>query len=122
MPLLAFWKSNPSETNQLAIEQVVGNAGDGNLKDNSDCSIEFRAFLSEVSSAKLRIYIERCLTTPLNKGGLILQDLINELGRRLEYKVENGRLYDAFISYRHVDRDRKWAEWLIDALERAVGV
>ena len=27
-------------------------------------------------------------------------------------------IYDAFISYRHVERDRKWAEWLIDALER----
>jgi YD repeat-containing protein len=27
-------------------------------------------------------------------------------------------VYDAFISYRHVDRDLKWAEWLIDALER----
>jgi YD repeat-containing protein len=27
-------------------------------------------------------------------------------------------LYDAFISYRHLERDRKWAEWLIDALER----
>jgi MTH538 TIR-like domain (DUF1863) len=27
-------------------------------------------------------------------------------------------LYDAFISYRHVERDRKWAEWLIEALER----
>src|SRR6266404_9037601 len=26
-------------------------------------------------------------------------------------------LYDAFISYRHVERDRKWAEWLIAALE-----
>jgi hypothetical protein len=26
-------------------------------------------------------------------------------------------LYDAFISYRHVERDRKWAEWLIQALE-----
>jgi hypothetical protein len=26
-------------------------------------------------------------------------------------------LYDAFISYRHVDRDRKWAKWLIEALE-----
>jgi TIR domain len=25
--------------------------------------------------------------------------------------------YDAFISYRHVGRDRKWAEWLIAALE-----
>jgi YD repeat-containing protein len=27
-------------------------------------------------------------------------------------------IYDAFISYRHVERDRKWAEWLIEALER----
>ncbi len=26
-------------------------------------------------------------------------------------------LYDAFISYRHVERDRKWAEWLIASLE-----
>jgi hypothetical protein len=26
--------------------------------------------------------------------------------------------YDAFISYRHVERDRKWAAWLIEALER----
>jgi hypothetical protein len=30
---------------------------------------------------------------------------------------EPSFLYDAFISYRHVDRDRKWAEWLIAALE-----
>jgi hypothetical protein len=29
-------------------------------------------------------------------------------------------LYDAFISYRHVDRDRKWAEWLIAALARLI--
>jgi len=33
-------------------------------------------------------------------------------------KSEASFLYDAFISYRHVDRDRKWAEWLIAALER----
>jgi YD repeat-containing protein len=26
-------------------------------------------------------------------------------------------LYDAFISYRHVERDRKWAEWLLTSLE-----
>jgi len=32
--------------------------------------------------------------------------------------VDKPFLYDAFISYRHVDRDRKWAEWLIEALER----
>ncbi|MEY9589777.1 hypothetical protein ABIA06_002068 [Bradyrhizobium yuanmingense] len=91
MPLLALWKSNPSEINQLSIEQVVGTAGDGNLKDSSDCSQELRAYLSQVTSSKLKSYVERCLSTPLNKGGLILQDLINELGRRLEYSVENGR-------------------------------
>src|SRR5262249_25909689 len=33
-------------------------------------------------------------------------------------RADGPFLYDAFISYRHVDRDRKWAEWLIDALER----
>jgi hypothetical protein len=34
-----------------------------------------------------------------------------------EQPVEQAFIYDAFISYRHVDRDRKWAEWLIAALE-----
>lgn len=26
-------------------------------------------------------------------------------------------LYDAFISYRHVERDRQWAQWLLESLE-----
>lgn len=34
-----------------------------------------------------------------------------------EQQTEQPFVYDAFISYRHVERDRKWAEWLIDALE-----
>jgi hypothetical protein len=32
-------------------------------------------------------------------------------------QTEPPYLYEAFISYRHVARDRKWAEWLIEALE-----
>lgn len=91
MPLLTIWKSNPAAIDQFSIEQVVTAAGDGVLKDGSDCSAELRIFLSEVPSAKLKSYIERCLSTPLNKGGMVLQDLVNELGRRLEYNVENGR-------------------------------
>src|ERR1700691_614385 len=35
-----------------------------------------------------------------------------------EQQRDQPFLYDAFISYRHVERDRKWAEWLIEALER----
>jgi hypothetical protein len=34
-----------------------------------------------------------------------------------DYQSEQSFLYDAFISYRHVERDRKWAQWLIAALE-----
>lgn len=33
-------------------------------------------------------------------------------------RYDDGFEYDAFISYRHVASDRKWAEWLIDAFER----
>ncbi len=33
-------------------------------------------------------------------------------------ETEQPFLYDAFISYRHVERDRLWAQWLIEALER----
>ena len=37
----------------------------------------------------------------------------------VETPVSNSEhfMYDAFISYRHVDRDRKWAHWLLGALE-----
>jgi hypothetical protein len=91
MPLLAFWKSAPDTVAQLTIEQIVSSAGDGVLKDNSPCSTEFREYLAQIPSSKIAAYIEHCLTSSFNKSGIVLQDLVNELGRRLEYKVENGR-------------------------------
>jgi hypothetical protein len=91
MPLLELWSSNPAAIGQFMVEQVVTSAGDGNLKDGSKCSEELRAYLSEISSDKLAIYVDRCLTTVFQKNGMVLQDLVNELGRRLDYKVTNGR-------------------------------
>ena len=35
-----------------------------------------------------------------------------------EESKASGPRYAAFISYRHVDRDRRWAEWLLETLER----
>jgi hypothetical protein len=49
-----------------------------------------REYLRTVLSEKLFEYIDGCLTRGFNKSGLVLQDLINELGRRLDYRVENG--------------------------------
>jgi hypothetical protein len=91
MPLLSIWQSNPSAINQFTIEQVIKAAGDGTLKDNSDCSSELRSYLSQAQSKKLEAYIESCLTANFDKSGMVLQDLINELGRRLDYQVTNGQ-------------------------------
>jgi hypothetical protein len=91
MPLLALWTSNPGAIGEFTIEQVVAAAGSGDLRDNSDCALELREYLSQVTSPKLAEYVDRCLTASFSKGGMVLQDLINELGRRLDYRVTNGR-------------------------------
>ncbi len=97
MPLLPLWSSNPTVIEQFTIEQIVAAAGDGILKDGSPCSQELQSYLSEVRSKKIGEYIDRCLTTHFTKGGMVLQDLVNELGRRLDYKVTNGR-YQGTVS------------------------
>jgi len=90
MPLLSFWKSNRDEVLRLTIEQVVSSAGDGNLHDHSGCSGELRKFLRSVPSERLFAYARHCLETSFNKSGLVLQDVVNELGRRLDFDVEDG--------------------------------
>jgi hypothetical protein len=91
VPLLDFWRSSPDTVGKLSIEQIVSNAGDGNLKDGSGCSIELRDYLSQIPSETIAGYVAYCLSFSFVRGGMVLQDLINELGRRLDYKVTNGR-------------------------------
>ena len=91
MPLIALWESNSTVVDQFSIEQVVATAGNGELKDGSLCSTELRSFLAQVPTPKLSGYVERCLSYGFSKSGMVLQDLINELGRRLDFSVENGR-------------------------------
>ena len=91
MPLIDLWKSNPTAIGEMTIEQIVATAGDGSLKDTSKCSEELRGYFSRIESPKLASYLEHCLTIAFAKSGLVLQDIVNELGRRLDYVVENGR-------------------------------
>ncbi len=90
MPLVDLWKNDPATVSQFTIEQVVTTAGDGSLRDDSLCSRELREYLRTALSEYLFEYIDGCLTRGFNKSGSALQDLINELGRRLDYEVENG--------------------------------
>jgi hypothetical protein len=91
MPLISLWTSNRTAIEEFSVEQVVAAAGDGNLRDGSLCSQELCAYLSEVTSSKLAEYVEHCLAHHFSKGGMVLQDLVSELGRRLDYKVTSGR-------------------------------
>ena len=91
MPLIDLWKSNPLAVGQFTIEQVVTAAGNGELKDKSNCSEELREFLTQIPTAKIGEFVEQCLSKTFARSGLVLQDLVNELGRRLDFTVENGR-------------------------------
>ena len=91
MALLEFWKASPQAFEDLAIEQIVAQAGDGALKDGSFCSEELRTYLAQIPSTKIEAYIDRCLSFAFPRSGMVLQDLINELGRRLDYEVTPGR-------------------------------
>lgn len=91
MPLVDLWKARRSSIEQMTIEQIASIAGDGKLLDNSDCQKELRQYLNEASTDSLADYATYCLENSFSKSGQILQDVVNELGRRLEYIVEDGR-------------------------------
>jgi hypothetical protein len=89
-PLLTLLKTDPAQIDSLSIEQVVALCGNGKLSDNSDCSIELREYLQIAKSENLRKYLQACLQSSFERSGFVLQDIVNEFGRRLDYTVENG--------------------------------
>lgn len=72
------------------VQQIVGFCGNGRLTDGSHCSTEFCAYLKQQSEAKLYEDASYCLENTFDKSGGVLQDIVNEIGRRIGYDVENG--------------------------------
>ncbi len=90
MSLLSIWKANPEEIASKHIQQLVAIAGDGELKDGGKASFELREFLKSAPTQTLSRYLEQCLVAPFEDRGLVLQDVVNELGARLGCSVEHG--------------------------------
>ncbi len=90
MALLEFWRSARKEVLGLNVQQVLNIAGSGQLRDDGECSLEFRKYLSEVPSEHLGKYVQQCLDASFPQSGLVLQDVVNEIGRRLDFEVEHG--------------------------------
>ena len=91
MRLIALWQSAESGFSTKRVDQLVSVAADGKLRDGSPASKEFREFLSIVPPEFLDRYASECLgAEKFSDGGKVLQDIINEVGRRLDFEVENG--------------------------------
>jgi hypothetical protein len=88
--LLTLLKADPAQIESFSVEQIVALCGNGKLSDNSPCSQELREYLQIAKSEALFRYLQGCLLKTFEKSGLVLQDIINEFGRRLDYSVESG--------------------------------
>lgn len=90
MSLLSIWEDNYGSENQKALWQLVAMAGKGRVKDNSQCSEELRTFFGQVDADTLEAFAEECLHDGFEGSGFVLQDIVNEIGRRLEFEVHPG--------------------------------
>ncbi|MCC7218121.1 MAG: hypothetical protein IT517_15190 [Burkholderiales bacterium] len=73
------------------MKQLISIAGNGKLTDGSTTCAEFRELLAEVPAERLVQYADECLKDGFQDSGLALQDIINEVGRRLGFGVTYGR-------------------------------
>ena len=93
MTLTSLWIEQRSqlELEKKNVKQIISFAGDGRLRDGNLTSSEFREFLSHIPTSKLKQYLDECLAEKFDDGGYALQDIINQIGRRLGFKVTDGR-------------------------------
>jgi hypothetical protein len=94
MSLTNLWLNSRNLLEDKSIRQIIafaGDAGDDQLRDGSAKSDEFREFLAHIPSDILMRYVNQCLQNSFPGSGLVLQDLVNQIGRRLGFNVTNGR-------------------------------
>jgi len=91
MLLRDLWNTSPAHLVDKHVQQIISFAGEGKLRDGNTTSGEFRELLSHVPSLYLKRYADECLAKSFDQSGLALQDVINEVGRRLGFTVSHGR-------------------------------
>ena len=90
MSLLNLWKDSPEQFENKQVHQIIGFAADGVLHNESAASLEFRELLGSIPVEFLLSYANDCLERSFTNSGFALQDIINEVGRRLGFEVEGG--------------------------------
>jgi hypothetical protein len=92
MSLAELWSTSKEQLEGKQVRQIIAFASAGLLTDGAPtASSEFREFLGLVPSAYLARYADECLNEPFPNSGLALQDVVNQIGKRLGYSVVDGR-------------------------------
>jgi hypothetical protein len=91
MGLLELWNLNRGQIEDKRLHQLIAFAGDGRLLDGGPATMELRQLLAAAPSARLARWKDEALEDRYDGFGFVLQDLVNEVGRRLGFKVEFGR-------------------------------
>ena len=91
MSLADLWSSSRPQLETKLVYQIIAFAGTGQLTDGSLAAAEFREFLGIVPSDHLSRYADECLRESFGGSGFALQDVVNQIGRRLGYSVADGR-------------------------------
>ncbi len=88
--LLDIWIEQRDFLVSKSVEQLIAISGDGTLRDGNEASAQLRELFSNISASDISRYVDECLSKSFTNSGLILQDLINETGRRLGFKIRPG--------------------------------
>jgi hypothetical protein len=73
------------------LDQLIAFAGNGKLTDGGSTCLELRELLSAAPTTLLDLLKEEALQLRYEGFGFVLQDLINEVGKRLGFTVQSGR-------------------------------
>jgi len=90
MALIDLWNSDRQQITAKRIDQLIAFAGEGRLRDRNSTSEEFRTLLKVVSSDVIGQWFDQCLEIRFTDFGFVLQDTVNEAGRRLGFDMKHG--------------------------------
>lgn len=88
-----LWQNDPSYINSMKLKQILVLAGDGIINHEATYQ-ELRLFFTKIDAAMIYKFMKECISDEkddkFDGRGFVLQDLINEVGRRFGYEVIHG--------------------------------
>lgn len=90
MALTDLWNSDRIQITDKRVDQLIAFAGEGRLRDGNDTSQELRDLMMVIPSDLIAAWITQCLENRFTDFGFVVQDIVNEIGRRLNFEVTHG--------------------------------